>query len=90
MKADLHPKYQFVVFKDVTTNTQFITKSSIDLGRHRETVNIDGVDYPLVLVDVSADSHPFYTGQQKLMDTEGRVDRFYRKYGFKQTETTGE
>ena len=83
MKADIHPAYRFVVFRDVSNSFQFLTKSTIAT---RDTTTIDGVEYPVVNVDVSSESHPFYTGQQKIMDTAGRVDRYYRKYGFARPE----
>ena len=79
MKADIHPDYRFVVFRDVSNNFHFLTRSTIAT---RDTTTIDGVEYPSVNVDVSSESHPFYTGQQKVMDTAGRIDKFYRKYGF--------
>lgn len=81
MKTGIHPEYRFVVFRDVTNNAEILTKSTVDLSG-KPTTNIDGVDYPVILVDISASSHPFYTGQQKIMDIEGRVDKYYRKYGF--------
>lgn len=79
MKQGIHPEYRFVVFKDISAGTQFITKSTIQT---KQTAEVDGVEYPMVVVDISSDSHPFYTGSQKLMDTEGRVEKFYKKYGF--------
>lgn len=79
MKPNIHPEYRFVAFRDVSSGFQFVTRSTI---KTRETLEIDGVTYPVVSVDVSSESHPFYTGQQKLMDTAGRVERYYRKYGF--------
>ena len=81
MKEGIHPEsYRFVVFKDVSCDFQFSTRSCAKTER---TIEVDGVEYPLVNIDISAASHPFYTGTQKIVDTEGRVDRFYRKYGFK-------
>ena len=82
MQPDMHPKYRYIVFRDISTNTQFLTRSAADERHFKENTTIDGVEYPVITVDISSDSHPFYTGQQKLMDTEGRVDRYYRKYGF--------
>ncbi|MFT7520052.1 MAG: large subunit ribosomal protein L31 [Kiritimatiellia bacterium] len=79
MQKDIHPEYREVVFSDITCDYQFVTKSTIKTKR---TIDIDGVEYPLVVLDISYKSHPFYTGTQKLMDTAGRVERFYRKYGF--------
>jgi len=83
MRADIHPEYRFVVFRDVSCDFEFITRSCITT---KATCEVEGVEYPLVKIDISSQSHPFYTGTQKLLDTEGRVDRFYRKYGFAQEE----
>jgi len=81
MKTDIHPEYRFVVFRDISADFQFLTKSCVQT---RETVEFEGQEYPLVTIDISSESHPFYTGTQKLLDTEGRVERFYKKYGFAQ------
>jgi len=81
MKADIHPEYRFVVFRDISADFQFLTKSCVQT---RDTTDFEGEEYPLVTIDISSESHPFYTGTQKLLDTEGRVERFYKKYGFKQ------
>lgn len=67
-----------VVFRDVTADEEFIVSSTIEA---EQTTEIDGEEYPLREVEVSSASHPFYTGEQKLVDTEGRVERFERKYG---------
>ena len=79
MKADIHPKYNEVVFQDVTSDLAFLTRSTLT---SKETIKWeDGKEYPLVKVEVSSASHPFYTGKQKLMDTSGRVDKFRKRYG---------
>jgi large subunit ribosomal protein L31 len=79
VKADIHPKYHDVVFQDVTSDFSFLTRSTLT---SKDTVKWeDGKEYPLVKVEVSSASHPFYTGKQKLMDTSGRVDKFRRRYG---------
>lgn len=78
MKKNIHPEYRPVVFRDVSCDFQFVTRSC---ATARDTTTIDGVEYPVVSVDISSESHPFYTGTQKLMDTEGRVERFRKKYG---------
>ncbi len=79
MKKDIHPKYRNVVFQDLSSDFAFLTRSTVD---SRETIVWeDGNEYPLVKVEISSKSHPFYTGQQKIVDTAGRVDRFRRKYG---------
>lgn len=86
MRADIHPEYRFVVFRDVSCDFEFLTRSCIQT---RETTTYNGQEYPLVLIDISSESHPFYTGTQKIIDTEGRVERFYRKYGFGSSQTEG-
>lgn len=79
MKQGLHPdSYRPVVFKDMSNEDVFITRSTINA---KETIEIDGVTYPLVKVEISNTSHPFYTGKQKLVDTAGRVDKFMSRYG---------
>ena len=79
MKKDLHPKnYRLVVFKDLSNDYSFITKSCIDT---RESIKWeDGNEYPLVKVHISSASHPFFTGEEKIIDTEGRVDRFKARF----------
>ncbi len=78
MKAGLHPEnYRPVVFKDMSNDEIFITKSTVNT---REEIEIDGVMYPLVKVEISSASHPFYTGKVKLVDTAGRVDKFNTRY----------
>jgi large subunit ribosomal protein L31 len=79
MKKGIHPEYRPVVYKDTSTGFAFLTQSSISTDK---TVQWDdGNEYPLVTLEISSNSHPFYTGQQRLVDTAGRVDRFKRKYG---------
>jgi large subunit ribosomal protein L31 len=74
MKKDLHPtNYRPVVFQDLNNNQTFLTKSTVATD---DTITINGVEYPLVKVHISSASHPFYTGQEKLLDIEGRVDKF--------------
>lgn len=81
MKKDIHPNYRKVVFKDISTDYAFVTRSTVDT---KDTIVWeDGNEYPLVKVEISSASHPFYTGKQKLVDTAGRVDRFYQRYGKK-------
>ena len=81
MKKDIHPNYRPVVFQDNSADFAFLTKSTVET---KETITwTDGKDYPLVRVDISSQSHPFYTGKQNIVDTAGRVDRFKRKYGKK-------
>ena len=78
MKADIHPNYRDVVFQDVTANFAFLTRSTL---ASKETVKWeDGKEYPLIKVEISSASHPFYTGKQKVVDTGGRVDKFRKRY----------
>jgi len=78
MKADIHPKYREVVFKDLSSDFAILTRSTVT---SKETIKWeDGNEYPLIKVEVSSESHPFYTGKHKLMDSGGRVDRFKRRY----------
>lgn len=79
MKKGIHPEnYRPVVFKDMSNDDIFITKSTIQA---KETIEIDGVSYPLIKVEISNTSHPFFTGKAKLVDTAGRVDKFLSRYG---------
>lgn len=74
MKKDIHPSdYRPVVFQDTSNGTTFLTRST---AKTKETIKLDGVEYPLVKVHISSASHPFYTGEEKIVDVEGRVDRF--------------
>lgn len=78
MKKDIHPKnYRMVVFKDLSNDYSFMTRSTVNT---REKVEIDGVEYPLVKIEISNTSHPFFTGKMKLVDTAGRVDKFNRRF----------
>ena len=79
MKKEIHPEnYRPVVFKDMSNEEIFISRSTVNA---RETIEIDGVTYPLVKLEITSKSHPFYTGKQKLVDTAGRVDKFMSRYG---------
>lgn len=74
MKKDIHPKnYRPVVFQDLNDGTTFLTRSTVDA---EETITLDGVEYPLVKVHISSSSHPFFTGEERIVDVEGRVDKF--------------
>ena len=78
MKKGIHPEsYRLVVFKDMSNEDIFITRSCAST---KETITVDGVEYPLVKVEISNTSHPFYTGKTKIVDTAGRVDMFYQRY----------
>tara|TARA_B100000900_G_scaffold52673_1_gene38997 strand:- start:9866 stop:10123 length:258 start_codon:yes stop_codon:yes gene_type:complete len=78
MKKGIHPEnYRLVAFKDMSNNDIFLAKSTAQTS---ETVSVDGVDYPLVKLEISRTSHPYYTGKAKLVDTAGRIDKFKTKY----------
>ena len=78
MKKGIHPQYRPVVFKDVSTKFAILTRSTVQTS---ETIKWeDGKEYPLYKVDVSSSSHPFYTGKQRIVDSEGRVEKFKKKY----------
>ncbi len=78
MKKEIHPdNYRLVAFKDMSNDDTFITRSTVNA---KDTVEIDGVEYPLVKLEISNTSHPFYTGKMKLVDTAGRVDKFRNRY----------
>lgn len=78
MKKDIHPQdYRLVAFKDMSNDETFITRST---AASKETIEIDGVEYPLIKLEITSTSHPFYTGKMKLVDTAGRVDKFMNKY----------
>ena len=77
MKKDIHPKnYRLVAFKDMSNNDIFISKSTVET---KETIQVDGNEYPLVKLEISRTSHPYYTGKSKLVDTAGRIDKFKNK-----------
>ena len=81
MKQGLHPEnYRLVAFKDMSNDVVFITRSCANT---KETIVIDGVEYPVVKLEISNTSHPFYTGKMQLVDTAGRVDKFYQRYAKK-------
>ncbi|MCF6182576.1 type B 50S ribosomal protein L31 [Lutibacter sp.] len=78
MKKGIHPKnYRVVAFKDMSNEDVFLTRSTVNT---KETIDVDGVEYPLVKLEISRSSHPFYTGKTKLIDTAGRIDKFKTKY----------
>ncbi|WP_336882346.1 type B 50S ribosomal protein L31 [Rhodococcus globerulus] len=79
MKKQLHPDYHPVVFQDASTGKGFLTRSTVTSDRTTQWE--DGNTYPLLVVDVTSDSHPFWTGAQRVMDTAGRVEKFERRYG---------
>lgn len=78
MKKDIHPTdYRMVAFKDMSNEHVFLTRST---ARTKDTIEIEGTEYPLVKLEISSTSHPFYTGKMKLVDTAGRVDKFNKRY----------
>ncbi|MDR1584681.1 MAG: type B 50S ribosomal protein L31 [Prevotellaceae bacterium] len=78
MKSGIHPEnYRPVAFRDMSNGDTFISRSTVVA---KETADIDGVTYPLVKLEISNSSHPFYTGKSKLVDTAGRVDKFLNRY----------
>ena len=77
MKAGIHPEYRKVVFVDVSTGTEFVTRSTVRASRTRE---VDGEELPEIRVEISSASHPFYTGTMREIDTAGKIDRFRRRY----------
>lgn len=85
MKSQIHPKYEYVVFRDASAEFAFLTRSTIVATRKvTDTINWqDGNTYPVVDVDISSASHPFYTKTAKIVDTAGRVEKFNRRYGKK-------
>lgn len=79
MKKDTHPEYGYVVFRDEAADFQFLTRST---AKSKKTIKWeDGNEYPLITLDISSASHPFYTGRQMLVDTAGRIEKFNRRYG---------
>ena len=78
MKKGIHPAYGPVVFRDSSTGRLFLTRSTATSSK---TVELDGAAYPVIDVDVTSDSHPFWTGRRRLVDVEGRVEAFNRRYG---------
>lgn len=81
MKKGIHPNYRPVVFQDTSADYAFLTRSTVET---KETITWeDGNEYPLVKLEISSASHPFFTGKQKILDSAGRVEKFNRKYGRK-------
>jgi len=78
IKADIHPEYRAVVFHDVTSDFKILTRSTLG---SKETVKWeDGNEYPLIKIEISSASHPFYTGKHKVIDSGGRIDKFQKRY----------
>ena len=85
MKNEIHPEYREVVFQDMSCDFKFITRSTIAT---REKIEFEGKEYPLIKIEVSAESHPFFTGKHKIVDTAGRVEKFRQKFGAVGSKTT--
>jgi large subunit ribosomal protein L31 len=77
MKTDAHPKYEAIVFRDLASGETFLTRSTVGSDK---TIELDGVTYPVIDVEISSASHPFYTGKQRIMDSAGRVEKFNSRY----------
>jgi len=77
MKSDIHPQYAAVVFRDLASGETFLTRSTVSSDK---TIDLDGVTYPVIDVEISSASHPFYTGKQRIMDSAGRVEKFNSRY----------
>ncbi|MBC74440.1 MAG: 50S ribosomal protein L31 [Halobacteriovoraceae bacterium] len=77
MKKDIHPNYRDVLFHDISADFKVVTRSTMET---KDTIEHEGKTLPYVKVDISSASHPFYTGTQRVLDTEGRVDKFKKKY----------
>ena len=85
MKEGIHPNYREVVFQDMSNDFKFITRSTID---SKEKITLDGKEYPLIKLEVTAESHPFYTGKHKIVDTADRVEKFRQKFGNRGSKTS--
>ena len=81
MKTDIHPEYRFVVFEDASANYRFLTRTTMKVDESKTTQWDDGQTYPIVQLEISNASHPFFTGQVKIIDSAGRVERFNKRYG---------
>lgn len=77
MKTDIHPDYQPIVFRDLASGETFLTRSTLS---SEKTIELDGVTYPLIEVEISSASHPFYTGKQRILDSAGRVEKFNQRF----------
>ena len=90
MKPSIHPEYRPVIFFDTSANHGFLTRSAIDTKGREMMKWEDGKEYPVVKIEVSSESHPYYTGKQKIVDTAGRVEKFKRRYTKKPAEQKAE
>ncbi|MGO1435650.1 MAG: type B 50S ribosomal protein L31 [Canibacter sp.] len=77
MKTDVHPDYQAIVFRDLASGESFLTRSTLTSDK---TIELDGETYPVLDVEISSASHPFYTGKQRILDSAGRVEKFNQRF----------
>lgn len=77
MKTEIHPDYQPIVFRDLASGETYLTRSTVTSNK---TIELDGETYPVIDVEISSASHPFYTGKQRIMDSAGRVEKFKNRY----------
>ena len=77
MKTEIHPEYKAIVFRDLASGETFLTRSTVTSDK---TIDLDGETYPVIDVEISSASHPFYTGKQRIMDSAGRVEKFNTRY----------
>jgi large subunit ribosomal protein L31 len=77
MKTDIHPTYNAVVFRDLASCATFLTRSTVTSDK---TIELDGETYPVIDVEISSESHPFYTGKQRILDSAGRVEKFNQRF----------
>lgn len=77
MKTEIHPTYEPVVFRDLASGATFLTRSTVTSDK---TIELDGVTYPVIDVEISSESHPFYTGKQRILDSAGRVEKFNQRF----------
>ncbi len=77
MKTDIHPDYQAVVFRDLASGEAFLTRSTLSSDK---TIEFEGATYPVIDVEISSASHPFYTGKQRILDSAGRVEKFNQRF----------
>jgi large subunit ribosomal protein L31 len=77
MKSEIHPEYAPVVFRDLASGVTFLTRSTVSSDK---TIDLDGETYPVIDVEISSESHPFYTGKQRILDSAGRVEKFNQRF----------
>ena len=80
MKPNTHPEYHEVIFFDSSCDFKFLTRSTVETKGREKMKWTDGKEYPMIRIEVSSESHPFYTGKHKIMDTAGRIDKFKQRY----------